>query len=215
MAEIKLTKSELRLQQNRLVQLQKYLPTLQLKKAMLQAVVNEVRQEIANLEEAYQKRYREVEGYGELLSEEEGFDPEKIAKVAEVQKQYENIAGIEVPTFRSLTFSEYHYNLFNTPPWLEAVIGGVRLLAEDEAKIEVAKEKKAALEKELRDVSIRVNLFEKRLIPRALRNIKKIKIFLGDLQLAAVSQAKVAKTKIEERKAANILSQSKEDVYAH
>ncbi|HEY5259666.1 MAG TPA: V-type ATP synthase subunit D, partial [Rhabdochlamydiaceae bacterium] len=55
--------------------------------------------------------------------------------------------------------------------------------------------------KELRDVSIRVNLFEKILIPRAQGNIRKIKIFLGDQQLAAVCQAKVAKQKILEREA--------------
>ncbi|EKE08245.1 MAG: V-type ATP synthase, subunit D [uncultured bacterium] len=60
----------------------------------------------------------------------------------------------------------------------------------------VAEEKKRSLEKELREVSIRVNLFEKVLIPRAQENIKKIKIFLGDQQLSAVAQAKVAKKKI-------------------
>ena len=68
-------------------------------------------------------------------------------------------------------------------------------------KIKIAEEKKRVLEKELREVSIRVNLFEKILIPRALENIKKIKIFLGDQQLAAVSQAKVAKKKILMQKA--------------
>ena len=66
-------------------------------------------------------------------------------------------------------------------------------------KIDIAHEKKKALEDEFREVSIRVNLFEKILIPRALRNIKKIKVFLGDQQLAAVSQAKVAKRKILEK----------------
>jgi V/A-type H+-transporting ATPase subunit D len=48
-------------------------------------------------------------------------------------------------------------------------------------------------------VSIRVNLFEKVLIPRAQENIKKIRIFLGDQQLSAVAQAKVAKLKIKAR----------------
>ncbi len=43
MAEIKLTKNELRSQQNLLAQLEKYLPTLQLKKAMLQSEVSEAR----------------------------------------------------------------------------------------------------------------------------------------------------------------------------
>jgi V/A-type H+-transporting ATPase subunit D len=80
------------------------------------------------------------------------------------------------------------------------VIEGLRKLATARVKVQIAREKKAALEKELRQVSIRVNLFEKILIPRALANIKKIKVFLGDMQLAAVSQAKVAKRKIEEHK---------------
>ncbi|EKE22261.1 MAG: hypothetical protein ACD_7C00009G0002, partial [uncultured bacterium] len=62
-------------------------------------------------------------------------------------------------------------------------------------KINVEEEKKRSLEKELKDVSIRVNLFEKILIPRTLKNIKKIKIFLGDQELAAISQAKIAKLK--------------------
>jgi V/A-type H+-transporting ATPase subunit D len=67
-------------------------------------------------------------------------------------------------------------------------------------KINVMEEKRKILEKELREVSIRVNLFEKVMIPRTLENIKKIKVFLGDQQLASVAQAKVAKKKILKRK---------------
>ena len=49
MAQIKLTKMELRDQQYKLKQLQKYLPTLQLKKAMLQTEVNNAVYEIEGL----------------------------------------------------------------------------------------------------------------------------------------------------------------------
>lgn len=212
MAEIKFTKSELRLQQNRLLQLRKYLPTLQLKKAMLQSEVNEARQEIALLESSYRQLYQKIESYSELLSGITEFDPRQPARIDKVQKRYENIAGVEVPYFESITFVDYPYSLFDTPPWVDSVIIGLRSLEESRVKIGISKEKKTALEKELREVSIRVNLFEKILIPRALTNIKKIKVFLGDQQLAAVSQAKVAKTKIIERK----LSESqKEAAHAH
>lgn len=50
------------------------------------------------------------------------------------------------------------------------------------------------------EVSIRLNLFEKILIPRTKKNIKKIEVFLGDQELAAVAQAKVAKSKILKKK---------------
>lgn len=200
MAEIKLTKNDLRVQQTRLSTLEKYLPTLQLKKAMLQTVVNEARQQIASLEDAFQALRTNVEEFGALLTEKTSIDPLQVAKVSRVEKRYDNIAGVEVPEFVAVIFQEYHYDLFDTPPWVDATIEALQNLTKAQEEVKVAEEKKAALEKELRDVSIRVNLFEKILIPRALANIKKIKVFLGDQQLAAVSQAKAAKSKIEKKK---------------
>lgn len=200
MAKIKLTKGELRVQQYRLGQLDKYLPTLQLKKAMLQQEVNEARTEIVRLKEELRQLQKGMERYIALLSEHGDFEPEKAVQIKEIKRRYENIAGVEVPYFESILFEDYFYNLFTTSPWVDPVVAGLRHAAKVKAQIVVATEKRIALEKELRDVSIRVNLFEKILIPRAVEHIKTIKVFLGDQQLAAVSQAKVAKRKIEERK---------------
>ncbi|MGA8164670.1 MAG: V-type ATP synthase subunit D [Waddliaceae bacterium] len=200
MAEIKLTKNELRAQQKRLGQLEKYLPTLQLKKAMLQAEIHDARIEIQQCKEELQHRSASVEEYSSLLSETIPFDFKQAAKIFRLEKRYENIAGVEVPYFESITFEEVDYSLFDSPPWIDGVIQGLRSLAEAVVRVAIAKEKKEALEKELRMVSIRVNLFEKILIPRALKNIKKIIVFLGDQELAAVARAKVAKGKIEKHK---------------
>lgn len=200
MAEVKLTKNELRVQQSRLAQLQKYLPTLQLKKALLQIEVNDARAEIQKLEHQYEALHSEVKSYSQLLSDKSEIDPMSAAKIIEIKKHYDNIAGVEVPYLDNVTFEDFTYSLFDTPAWVDGVVRGVRGLSEAHIKISIAQEKKAALEKELREVSIRVNLFEKILIPRALRNIRKIKVYLGDLLLAAVARAKVAKRKIEEHK---------------
>ncbi len=197
MATLKLTKTELRNQQQRLGQLEKYLPTLQLKKSMLQTEVNDARQEITKAEEGYYDRRRSVDSFSSLLSDTYSTILPNSVKVKELSKHYENIAGVEVPYFDSITFQDYPYSLFDTPAWLDSAINTMRGAVEGYARVEIAREKKAALENELRQVSIRVNLFEKILIPRAKTNIKKIKVFLGDLELASVGRAKVAKTKIE------------------
>jgi V/A-type H+-transporting ATPase subunit D len=197
MAEVKMTKTELRDQQNKLSQLLKYLPTIQLKKAMLQVEVQEARQEIAKAQEEYHRERKETEEYSLLLTETVTIDPKMAAQVVEVRKEYENIAGVEAPFFKGVTFADYSYSLLDTPAWVDGVVAGLRKVATAWIKVQIAEEKKKALEYELRQVSIRVNLFEKILIPRALANIKKIKVFLGDMQLAAVSRAKVAKHKIE------------------
>lgn len=203
MAELKMTKNELRAQQNRLNTLLKYLPTLQLKKALLQAEVSETRQERYALEEQLDLEKRAVEEYASLFTQNLPVDVSHFAKITHIAKRYENIAGAEVPFFEGAAFEPITYDLFETPIWLEGAINGLRSVSRAKAQLMVVTEKLHVLENELREVTIRVNLFEKILIPRAERNIKKIKVFLGDQQLAAVSQAKVAKTKILERKAAS------------
>ena len=87
MSKIKLTKNELRFQQNRLKQLERYLPTLQLKKAMLQAEVGEARIEIAQCEKAYQQQKYEVEAFSALLSDRAMLDPKQVAKVKHVGRR--------------------------------------------------------------------------------------------------------------------------------
>ena len=200
MAEIKLTKNELRLQQLKLAQLEKYLPTLQLKKAMLQSEVQDARTECSELKEKFKQKNKIVEGFSRLFSALTAVDPNAAARVKNINKRYENIAGVEIPHYESVTFEEVSYSIFETPPWLDSSIAGIRRMVEAQARVIVGEEKIVALAKELREVSIRVNLFEKILIPRTLINIRKISVFLGDQQLAAVSQAKVAKGKIEARK---------------
>lgn len=194
---VKLTKNELRAQQNKFLLLQKYLPTLQLKKALLQLEVNEAKLEIAAVAEEYETLIKQSEAFSPVVTDNLSFDIASGVKVKEIKKHYENIAGVEVPQFEEVLFEPMEYTLFDTPPWLDVVIENLKRLIVTKTRKEIAEEKKEALEKELREVSIRVNLFEKILIPRATKNIKTIKVFLGDQQLAAVARAKVAKAKIE------------------
>lgn len=193
---IKLTKNELRNQQVRLAQFQRYLPTLQLKKAMLQVEVNLVYGEIATLREKMDLAKRQIDAFSPFLLEKVSCNLQRYADVIQVEKNYENIAGVEIPILKRIVFQKDDYFLFDTPVWTDQATKMLRELVSLRETISVAQEKRHALEKELRSVSIRVNLFEKILIPRATDNIKKIKIFLGDQQLAAVAQAKVAKKKL-------------------
>ena len=200
MAEIKLTKNELKVQQQKLLQLERYLPTLQLKKALLQAEVGYNKLNKDSLEKEFQDREQQLKEAACLIALEPFFPFEKYLAVSLKEIQSENIAGAELPVFKKLLFQEVPIPLFDTPPWIDCFIDMMRQAKVKYVSLEVAKARLTILERELNDVATRVNLFEKVLIPRCRENIKKIKIFLGDMQLAAVSQAKVAKAKILERK---------------
>ena len=199
MAQLKLTKTELRLQQVKLAQLQKYLPTLQLKKALLQVEVNQSALEILQLRKKFSMSQDALQKDAALFSERNSGGFFSSVLVLEVKQTSENIAGVEIPVFEEVVFAPPTYSLFDTPVWYESAMEDMHSMIIAQEKVIIGEKKKAALEKELRDVSIRVNLFEKISIPRAKENMKRIKIFLGDQQLAAVSQAKVSKKKILER----------------
>lgn len=195
MSVLKLTKNELRSQQIKLSQLQRYLPTLKLKKAMLQS---EVAQAKTELEAAYAVKNDldcKLQESMSLLSLPFAIEWEQFAKIVEVSDHQENIAGVEIVVLDEVHFSVPSYSSFSSPIWTKAMSELIRKLAESQVECRYLEGKLQALERELREVSIRVNLFEKVLIPRAFASIKKIKIFLQDQELAAVGRAKVAKSK--------------------
>ena len=53
--------------------------------------------------------------------------------------------------------------------------------------------------RELRVTTQRVNLFEKVKIPETKANIKKITVYLGDEQVAAVVRSKISKKKLQQK----------------
>lgn len=199
MASIRLTKIELRSQQRRLNQLERYLPTLQLKKAMLQVEVYEAREEVKKRHRELEQRKKEVADFAPLMGSRMPLDIHSVALVDAIEKGEENIAGVEIPLFKGIRYQPVDYALIETPAWLEGGILLLRARVEAEVCLEIAHEKRRALEEELRQVSIRVNLFEKVLIPRCQGNIKRIKVFLSDRGLEAVSMAKVSKGKKEKQ----------------
>ncbi len=200
MRATKLTKTELRLEQHRLKQLEKYLPTIRLKKALLQAEVQRAVLELKQHEERFYLCAEKVELFAALFTAPESFVLMEAIRVVEVRTGQENIAGVEMPVFEKVEFAPLEFPLFALPVWMEFAVNQVQELILVREKIKVAKLRLSALEGELKEVSIRVNLFEKIMIPRTQEKIKKIKVFLGDQELSAVCRAKVSKEKILSRK---------------
>lgn len=200
MARLKCTKIELVRLKKKLGLFRKYLPTLQLKKMLLQAEVNKAREELRQLREIYEKEKEDVLTHSQLLNDPAVHDIKTAFDVEEIFTSVENIAGIQVPVLEKLTFKDPKLSLVKSPLWIDTIIEIIRKLKHTYEKVVIGVKKKEILESELRVVSIRVNLFEKRLIPELEGNINQIRIFLGDQELQAVAQAKVSKEKILKRK---------------
>lgn len=197
MTEVRLTKVALKECEAKLVQLKKYLPTLKLKKSLLQSEVNMAEIEEKEALDESQNRMSDLLEFSEIFSVERLAIFEKALMVEKVEVVDENIAGVDVPKEGRVIFQQVDFKLMDTPFWFEEALETAQRAVRAKWRHLLAMEKKKALMVELRNVTIRVNLFEKVLIPKIIGQINKIKIFLGDLMLGDIAKAKIAKKKIE------------------
>ncbi|MDD5282145.1 MAG: V-type ATP synthase subunit D [Candidatus Omnitrophica bacterium] len=197
MAKIKLTKGELKRQRDALKQFQRYLPTLQLKKQQLQLEILQQNLALRDIKQTLTKKRQAIILWAGLLAEPE-VKIKLFLKTERIITHQKNIAGVDIPVFDALEFSDQEYDLFLMPLWLDAAILALREVIVLNKKILLLQEGIDILRQELRVTTQRVNLFEKVKIPLAEENIRLIKIYIGDQMANAVGRSKIAKRKIED-----------------
>ena len=196
MATIKLTKNELKAQKDALKMYQRYLPTLTLKKQQLQSEIraieiraNEVRAKRKALEAEFTR-------WIAVFGEEDAFDPSMV-KVSNIRKGVGNIAGVTIPVYEGADFSRGDYDLYSKPLWIDLASDRMEKALSYDLEADVLDEQVRLLNIELRVTTQRVNLFEKVKIPETKANIKRISVYLGDQQVAAVVRGKISKKNLE------------------
>jgi len=204
MAKTKNTKNELKRQKEDLKRFTRYLPTLLLKKQQLQKEILRIARALEELETAISEKRRSVYEWVDVFSEKTNI--KDLISVNRVITSTGNIAGIGIPIFERIEFKEESYDLAAAQLWVDYGIEVIKELDILKARYEVSKRQLEIIKEELRITTQRVSLFEKIKIPQACENIRKIRIFLGDLQTSAVVTGKIAKRKIEYKTAEAVVS---------
>ena len=194
--KIKLTQGELKRQRDALRQYERYLPTLQLKKQLLQLEILHQQSALKERKNSLSEKKKSAENWLGLLVEapdiRQWLIPQKIITAKK------NVAGVDVPVFERVNFEPAEYDLFLTPFWVDAGVETLRDMVSLQEEIRVIEQGISVLKHELRITAQRVNLFEKVKIPEATEAIRRIKIYIGDQMTNAVGRSKIAKNKIEE-----------------
>ena len=196
MAKIKLTKNEQKVQKDALKMYNRYLPTLVLKKQQLQTEIRTIDQKAREVRAARAALEKEFDAWIAVFGEEEAFKPEMVT-VKNIKKGWGNIAGVAIPIYEGADFSRGDYDLYETPLWIDMAADRMEKALSLDLEAEVLDEQVRLLSKELRTTTQRVNLFEKVKIPETKANIKKISVYLGDEQVAAVVRSKISKKKLQ------------------
>jgi len=191
MAKIKHTKNELKVQRESLKRFERFLPMLVLKKQQLQSEIQAIEAKLAELEEQDAVIRSSLAPWISLLSEEAGMS--EAISIESVVLHEGNIAGINIPVLDKVSLKKSGYDLYTSPSWLDDAVSVMEQLMTTSIAKRVLTRQKELISEELRVTTQRVNLFEKIKIPECKKNIRVIKIFLGDEQTAAVARGKNAK----------------------
>jgi V/A-type H+-transporting ATPase subunit D len=196
MAKLKLTKNEQKKQKDNLKRFQRYLPTLMLKKQQLQAEIRTVEVRLNDLKALKERSEENIKKWIAVFGEVDMFTPD-ILRITKMITSEGNIAGVAVPIFESAEFDTLQYSLIDKPLWLDHAVDSMKKNLLLDLEMQSLEEQQRRLRKELKTTNQRVNLFEKIKIPEAKVTIKKIGIYLGDQQTAAVVRGKISKRGME------------------
>ncbi|OAB55213.1 ATP synthase subunit D [Phormidium willei BDU 130791] len=194
MARLQFNKSALAREQASLQRYRRFLPSLDLKRQQLmaerakaEAALDETRRAIAEL------RREVAEGLPMLANRD--VDLSALAQVRDVVLETENLVGTELPRLAAVKTATRDYALMTKPHWVDAAAAALRRQLELRVREQVEARRLALLDEAVRTITQRVNLFDKVLIPRTRANIRRIRIFLSDQEMAAVVRSKIAKRK--------------------
>ena len=194
MSKLKLSKSSLQQQRDQLKLFKKLLPSLDLKRRQLTVEAKKAREELEQAKTTVQELEAKI---GQELPMLEFFQTELqgLVKMTDYSMIIQNVVGVKLPSLQKIECVVKDYSRFLMPPWVDVLVQRLKDAAEQRVRAKIATERVEIIDKAVRRVTQRVNLFDKILIPGAQKNIKRIQIFLGDTERTAVINSKLAKGK--------------------
>jgi V/A-type H+-transporting ATPase subunit D len=194
MTRLQLSKSSLSREQKGLKTYQKFLPSLDLKRQELMRQRAEAQKILLQTETDLKQCLLSTADEIPMLSNDR-VDLQELVKVTGVKLDQENIMGASLPVLTDVEIKIRNYSFLAKPQWVDGVAKKLEYLLTLRIRVQVEQRRLELLNSAVKTITQRVNLFDKVLIPRAQKNIKRIKIHLSDAERASVVIAKLAKNK--------------------
>ncbi|MDF2181268.1 V-type ATP synthase subunit D [Neptuniibacter sp. CAU 1671] len=194
MAKLALNKSALNREGKRLQTFHQFLPALDLKRKQLLAARVEARHRLDQHKTALQALHARVGQELAMLAESD-LPLESLLSVKSLSVTERNLVGVVLPELQQLELENAAYSHLLLPHWVDPLLNLQAEALRLEVEIQLGTLCLQRLEDALQKTTQRLNLFDKVLIPKTEKNIRRIRIALSDAERAGVVRAKIAKNK--------------------
>ena len=194
MAKLRLSKQALAKEREQLKLYGRLLPSLDLKRRQLTVEHEKAKQAVGAANEKAARFESQVASELKMVADRE-LDLSGLLTVRDVNVGIENVVGVKLPKLEGVEYEEADYSRLAKPSWIDVLVEKLKAAMALRIEVAIAEQRVEVLGQAVRRTTQRVNLFERILIPTAKSNIKRIQIFLGDLERDAVVRSKLAKGK--------------------
>ena len=192
MAKVSLSKASLQKERDNLKLYERILPSLDLKRMQLTGELARARRQLWQDREESQRVARLIAEQLPMLANRE-IDLSGLVKVAAIHVDEENVVGVKLPRLKEVEVAVQNYSLLAKPHWVDVYIEQFKEMLHLLAQVKISQKRVDVLVGAVRRITQRVNLFDKILIPDTKKNIKRVQIFLADMERAATVRSKIAK----------------------
>lgn len=175
------------------------LPVFEMKEQQLKEVVQAIETNVSRLKQAIAAANAEAQEWVGVMAGET-IDFAELIKVARIITKTREVAGVSIEEFENIEYEDREVDLFATPLWVDTALEVIRDQRTNLLLVEMEERNLQLLREELSEARRMKNALKEVFIPETLENIRKIEIYLGDVERLAIGCAKlVKKKKLEKR----------------
>jgi len=194
MARLAYSKASLSKETAQLKRYKQYLPSLDLKRQQLAAERKKAQKALQQTGYDIEQCTQQTAAMLPMLADK-SIDVQNMVKIKHLEIAEENVVGVHLPTLQNLELEVQAYSFFMKPHWVDELVVQLRKMISLKIQHHIDEQRIEALNTAVKKVTQRVNLFDKVLIPKAQQDIRKIRIYLSDMETAGVVRAKSTKQK--------------------
>ncbi|MBV7270627.1 V-type ATP synthase subunit D [Winogradskyella luteola] len=198
--KILMNKNTLALLKTELKEYKTALPVFEMKEQQLKESVQMVEHSIERLSQSIETTNTATKRWAAVMAENT-VDLAQIVQIEKVITKKKEIAGVTIEVFKDIIFNNAEIDLFNTPLWVDSAVIAIQDQKTDYALIKIEKRNLERLHEELAEARRMKNALKEVFIPEAKEFIRKIEIYLGDVERLAIGCAKLVKKKKQNKKA--------------
>lgn len=176
------------------------LPVFEMKEQQLMEIIQTIENAIKDLEQSIVNINEATKEWVAVMAEH-NVNISHFVKVDKLKTEKREVAGVTIESLTDVSFKDIEVDYFTTPLWTDAAIEVIKDQTTNQLMLKREEQNVERVGEELAEARRMKNALKEVFIPETKDAIRRIEIYLGDVERLAIGCAKLVKKKKQDKKA--------------